>query len=128
MGIHETIADRRIREAREAGFFDDLPGAGRPIPDLHLERPPGWWAMRVVAEERDRTRREDLERELSVARAGWWRLPAEESVLQAVARWNESIDDHNRRTDDRAADRLPRLDPAAVIARWRDLAHIRRLP
>jgi hypothetical protein len=30
----ETWADRQIREAEERGEFDDLPGKGKPIPDL----------------------------------------------------------------------------------------------
>ena len=30
----ETWIDRQVREATERGEFDDLPGAGQPIPDL----------------------------------------------------------------------------------------------
>jgi DnaJ homologue, subfamily C, member 28, conserved domain len=30
----ESWIDRQVREAHERGEFDDLPGAGRPIPDL----------------------------------------------------------------------------------------------
>jgi hypothetical protein len=59
MTLSETIADRRIAAARVAGLFDDLPGKGKPIPDLHLERAPGWWAARWVKTEREKMRSED---------------------------------------------------------------------
>ena len=58
MNLFETIADRRIREGREQGLFDNLALAGKPIPDLGTERKPGWWAARLVREERERARRE----------------------------------------------------------------------
>jgi hypothetical protein len=62
MDVFESIADRRIRAAREAGLFDNLPGAGKPIPDLGRERPAGWWADRLVRRERSMQKAEDLER------------------------------------------------------------------
>jgi hypothetical protein len=39
----ETWIDRRIREAAERGEFDDLPGHGKPIPDLDRPHDDGWW-------------------------------------------------------------------------------------
>lgn len=54
MDIAETIAERRIREAMAQGLFDNLAGAGKPIDDLDGIRESGWWAKRIVAEERDR--------------------------------------------------------------------------
>jgi hypothetical protein len=32
--IFESLAERRIREAGERGEFDNLPGAGQPLPGL----------------------------------------------------------------------------------------------
>ncbi len=46
------IAEQRIREAIEAGAFDDLPGLGRPIPDLDRPYDPMWWVKRWLARER----------------------------------------------------------------------------
>lgn len=54
MDIAETIAERRIREAIEQGLFDNLAGSGKPIDDLDGTREPGWWAKRLVDEERRR--------------------------------------------------------------------------
>ncbi|HEX6287005.1 MAG TPA: DnaJ family domain-containing protein [Acidimicrobiia bacterium] len=39
----ETHADRLIREAMEAGRFDDLPGVGEPIPGAGSKDDAGWW-------------------------------------------------------------------------------------
>ena len=61
VSFFESITERRIREAREAGLFNDLNGAGQPIPDLDKERPPGWWAARWVKEERGKLSGNDLD-------------------------------------------------------------------
>jgi hypothetical protein len=50
----EDWTERQIREARERGAFDDLPGAGRPIPGL--DKP--WSAERWVT---DLARREGVD-------------------------------------------------------------------
>lgn len=42
-GQTETLADRMIREAMEAGEFDDLPGQGQPIPGAGTIDGEGWW-------------------------------------------------------------------------------------
>lgn len=36
----------------EAGEFDDLPGAGKPIPDLDRPYDPEWWARKLIERER----------------------------------------------------------------------------
>lgn len=46
-----SLADRRIREAMEKGEFDDLPGAGKPIPDLEDGYDPEWWTKQWVKRE-----------------------------------------------------------------------------
>ena len=49
----ESWIDRQIRRAEERGEFDDLPGAGRPIPDLDKPFDEMWWV-------KDKLRREGL--------------------------------------------------------------------
>lgn len=39
----ESIAERRIREAMEAGHFDDLPGTGEPLPGAGSLDDDLWW-------------------------------------------------------------------------------------
>jgi hypothetical protein len=47
----ETWIERQIREARERGEFDDLPGAGEPIPDRGARHDPNWWVKQKLRDE-----------------------------------------------------------------------------
>lgn len=118
MNVFETIAERRIKAAREAGLFDNLPGAGKPIPDLGRERPPGWWAARVVKRERSKLRAEELDRAVQSEVAAMWRLDAEQDVREGVAAVNREIEEYNKLT---TWEPLPLVDPGDVVTRWRNL-------
>ena len=45
------LVDRLIEQAKDEGLFDDLAGAGRPIPDIDRPYDPAWWARTWI--ERD---------------------------------------------------------------------------
>jgi hypothetical protein len=47
---YETPIDRAIREATERGAFDNLPGAGKPLP-LRNTSDPDWWLKDLMARE-----------------------------------------------------------------------------
>lgn len=47
----QTWVDLQVRQAMERGDFDDLPGAGKPIPDLGATHDPDWWVKRLVERE-----------------------------------------------------------------------------
>lgn len=49
----ESVADRLIREAMDSGEFDDLPGAGKPIPGAGTPDGEGWWIKKWVERNRD---------------------------------------------------------------------------
>jgi hypothetical protein len=49
------VAEQRIREAMESGQFDELPGAGKPLPETDAAYDEQWWV-------RGWLRREGLER------------------------------------------------------------------
>jgi hypothetical protein len=49
----EAWSERQIREATERGDFADLPGAGKPIPDIDRPHDEMWWV-------RDKLRREHV--------------------------------------------------------------------
>ena len=49
--ISETMVERKIREAVEQGLFDDLPGAGEPLPDLDGRYEPTWWVRKWMKRE-----------------------------------------------------------------------------
>jgi hypothetical protein len=45
------LVERRIQEAIARGEFDDLPGAGKPIPDLDEPVDELWWVRRWMKRE-----------------------------------------------------------------------------
>ena len=50
---YESHVDRQIREAQERGEFDNLPGAGKPIPGIGGNYDENWWLKELL-------RREDI--------------------------------------------------------------------
>lgn len=48
----ETWVDRQIREAQERGDFDNLPGAGKPIPGRGQPDDELWWLRQYMAREK----------------------------------------------------------------------------
>jgi hypothetical protein len=47
----ESWIDRQIREAAERGEFEDLPGMGKPIPDLDKPHDENWWIRQKLRSE-----------------------------------------------------------------------------
>jgi hypothetical protein len=50
---YETLPERLIREAIESGEFDDLPGAGKPLPGAGSPDDELWWVREWVQRNRD---------------------------------------------------------------------------
>ena len=48
---YESAIDRRLREAQERGEFDNLPGAGKPLPGAGGEYDEDWWVKEWLARE-----------------------------------------------------------------------------
>lgn len=51
MRPYESDVDRQIREAQEAGAFDNLKGSGKPLPGLTGRHDPNWWVNQWVQRE-----------------------------------------------------------------------------
>jgi hypothetical protein len=114
--------DRQIRAAQERGEFDDLPGAGKPLPKRSgdvLE----WVAEKLRAENADTTAvlppslalRKELEE-----------LPARLASIRSEAKVREIVTDLNRRI--KLEILVPRegppllvrpVDVESAVARWR---------
>jgi hypothetical protein len=47
----ENWVERQIREAQERGEFDNLPGAGKPLPGLTGQYDEMWWVKQVAQRE-----------------------------------------------------------------------------
>lgn len=54
-----TWIESHLEELAADGYFDDLPGSGRPIRDIGVEYSPTWWAERWMR--RDATLRDSKE-------------------------------------------------------------------
>ncbi|HTJ40236.1 MAG TPA: DUF1992 domain-containing protein [Dactylosporangium sp.] len=119
---YESHIDRQIREAQERGEFDDLPGAGRPLPDHGELYDEDWWIKDLARRERLpggipptlRLRREveDLPLELVKFRT-------EESLRRAVADLNVRIERAKRGLIEGPSTILPPLDADEVVDAWR---------
>jgi len=48
---YESWVDKQIREAQERGDFDDLPGAGKPLPHLGDPDDADWWVKGYIKRE-----------------------------------------------------------------------------
>jgi hypothetical protein len=46
-----TWVDLQIQQAIERGDFDDLPGKGKPLPDLGDSHDPNWWVKKLIERE-----------------------------------------------------------------------------
>jgi hypothetical protein len=119
----ETWVDAQIREARERGEFDNLPGAGKPIPDLDGQHDEMWWLRQMLQRENLsftppalalRKAVEDLFSSLH-------KLPTERAVRTVVEELNARIRELNRTPPmDGPPSTLMRLDVDDVVARWRE--------
>ena len=53
----ESLPERLIREAIEAGEFDDLPGIGKPLPGAGMPDDDLWWVRDWLKKNRDQPAR-----------------------------------------------------------------------
>ena len=118
----ESWIDRQIREAHERGDFDDLPGAGKPIPDLDSPRDELWWVRKKLKEENLSYLPPALQvrRDVEVARERIAGAGSEQQVRQIVSQINTVIREVNRGALDGPAPSVALLDEERVVAQWRD--------
>ena len=122
--------DLQVQRAIERGEFDNLPGSGKPIPDLDTTHDPDWWLKRLIE-------REHITGVLPAALA----LRVEDTGLNDVLdaepserRVRELLDDFNARIVS-ARRQLqggppvitPTRDVEAEVAAWRHRRQARRL-
>jgi hypothetical protein len=119
----ETWIDRQIREAAERGAFDDLPGAGKPLPKSDQPFTMDQWVA-------DWARREGLDTAAMLPeplrlRKEVGRLPETVGELRSERAVRDLVDDLNQRIKDqlRRPSELPIMvfpvDADAVVEQWR---------
>lgn len=120
--IH-TWVDRLIREAQERGEFDDLPGAGKPLPGIDGPLEEDWWVKQKVRSEELPTEALlppalQLRRELAALPETVRHLRDEAEVRAAVREVNRRVAEYIRIPTGPVLPVAP-ADPDAVVARWR---------
>ena len=119
----ETWIDKQIREAAERGEFDNLPGAGKPLPGAGRPDDENWWL-------REYLRREGvtgetmlplpllLRREIEELPATVRAMDSEQQVRATVAALNRRVLACLREPSELRVP-LRAVNADAVVARWR---------
>ena len=118
----ESWIDKQIREAEERGEFDNLPGAGQPIPDLDQPSDELRWV-------KDKLRREGLSylppsvalrKEAHDTLEAVSRARSEAEVRELIADLNDKIREANRTGIRGPSLMLMPLDIDRVVREWRE--------
>lgn len=119
---YESWIDRQIREAEERGEFDDLPGAGKPLPDLDRPRDELWWVKKLVRREGIRLTPDTLalRRDVERARRDLAEAGSEDEVRDIVAALNRRIRQVNAKPASGPASDVAPLDPDEAVRRWHE--------
>jgi DnaJ-like protein len=120
----ESWIEQQIREAREAGLFDNLPGAGKPLPNITDDYDPLWWVKQLAQREQISVLPPSLEvlRKVESEMAVLWKLGDEATVRSRILALNREIAKVNSRASEGPPTRLGPLDVEAIVAEW----HARR--
>ena len=119
----ESWVERQVREATERGEFDNLPGAGQPIPGLTGRDDEDWWVRGFLEREKISP---PLPTSLAM-RKEIQNLPEtladvtnEQSVREIIADLNQRILDSHRRKVDGPPIILRPVDVEQAVANWRN--------
>ena len=113
----ESWVERQIRAAQERGEFDDLPGAGKPLPGLTGLYDEMWWVKQVAERERVSV----LPPMLALRKEAEDLLDSLEGVA-SEASVHDLVDDYNARVVE--AIRRPQDGPLSAVARRLDIDEV----
>jgi hypothetical protein len=118
----ESWIDKKIREAADRGEFNDLPGAGKPIPDLDKPYDDAWWI-------KEKLRRENLSylppaaalrKKAEEALAEASQAKSERQVREIVTALNEKILEAIRKPPSGPPVDMVPFDVERVVRDWRE--------
>ena len=117
-----AIVEVSIEQAIRRGDFDNLPGAGKPLPNLH-QTDPDWWIRQKIESERItglgppaltlRSENEGLDARIDAA-------PSENAVREILRDFNARVIEARRQLQGGPPVVTPTRDADAEIARWRE--------
>lgn len=112
-----------IQQAIRRGEFDDLPGAGKPLPGLDATHDPDWWIRRKIETEQLtglgppalmlRVEHAEMDERLDG-------LTREDDVREAVADFNRRVIEARRQLLGGPPVVTPTRDVETEVARWRE--------
>lgn len=119
----ESFTESRMREAMEAGAFDNLPGLGRPIPDIDEPWDENSWLRKKLKSEQIVSLPPILEARLRTEkfREQLQTLPTEHEVRRQAAALNQFIRESHYSHIAGPADGVPPLDVETVVTEWKRL-------
>jgi Domain of unknown function (DUF1992) len=118
----ESWIDKKIREAADRGEFNDLPGAGKPIPDLDKPYDDAWWI-------KEKLRRDNLSylppaaalrKKAEEALAEASQAKSERQVREIVTALNEKILEAIRKPPSGPPVDMVPFDVERVVRDWRE--------
>jgi len=117
----ETWIEAQIRVAMEKGAFDNLPGAGKPLPNLDQAYDPLWWVKQFIQREQISMLPPSLEllRKVEKELGAIEMLDDEVVVRRRVTALNAEIAKVNATVVEGPSTCLGTLDVDQVVARWR---------
>jgi hypothetical protein len=117
----ESWFEEIIQRAQDEGAFKDLPGAGKPLPDLDQPYDPDWWTKQLVRREKISLLPPALEllRKVEAELAVIWTLSSEAEVRRRATALNAVIAKVNARAAEGPPTRVAALDVDALVADWR---------
>jgi Domain of unknown function (DUF1992) len=117
----ETWIEELIHNAREAGEFEDLEGAGKPIPGITDPYDPDWWVKKLLQREKLTVLPPALEllRKVESGLAALWSLRSEVNVRARITALNAEIAKVNSRVAEGPPTRLAPLDVNDIVSEWR---------
>ncbi|WP_199433490.1 J-domain-containing protein [Qaidamihabitans albus] len=119
----ESWVEKQIREAAERGAFDNLPGAGKPLPGLDRPHDEMWWIKQKLDREglsadallpTSLQLRKEIDRLPGTVRD----LPTERTVRDVVVELNRRIAEHLRAPSGPNVPVRP-VNPDEVVRQWR---------
>ena len=118
----ESWVERQIREAQERGEFDNLTGAGKPLPGLTGHYDEMWWVKQIVQREHLSVLPPmlALRKEAEALLAGLPDMPSESAVRDQVEDYNTRVAAAIREPHDGPLVMIPRrLDVNEVVGEWK---------